>query len=557
MLGFQRSPVRSRGRHHVAVDGQGGLESSFNLHLDLEDGGPDQQIRRCGAAHRDGQPLRHQSRRNQGARRARPRRRPRWRLGGTRGDLGRSGVFGLSTCSLGSLDPLLAVYTGTAWLAGEVSVARVPRALYKRRQRSPLQRRRRHHLSDRGQRRGEERDYLELIPAPTNDQFADATALNAGLPEYSFGSNRFASKQPGEPDHGGDSGGASVWYSWTPSASGNLSVCSYDLEPLLAVYSGSTLAGLVPVSGTERGRPIVGGNAGFRFEAVAGTAYRIAVDGKGGDQGSFYLALRGTPANDDFAAATTIEASLPSFAYGGNRLASKQPGEPDHAGNVAAPGSGSNGLLPTAVSGWSTCSYGAHGPTSGGLYRHWPGRTESGRSRRRWRGRRFSSGDSKASFNAVAGTTYRIAVDGEEQRRRIRTAPAPDTSHQRRFRRRDRDPQEPAKVAGTNLDATAQSGRLGPTDRLVPARRARNRRRSPPLLQRRRRTDGHRRLHRASLGCVAPVTTIPAGTNSACDSPAGSRPLLQQYPALAFNAVAGTTYRIPSTAISRSHRNSN
>ena len=55
------------------------------------------------------------------------------------------------------------------------------------------------------------------LAAPANDDFADALAFGEIPPGSFFASSAGASKQPGEPDHAGDSGGASVWYSWTPA----------------------------------------------------------------------------------------------------------------------------------------------------------------------------------------------------------------------------------------------------------------------------------------------------------------------------------------------------
>jgi len=70
-----------------------------------------------------------------------------------------------------------------------------------------------------------------------------------------------------------------------------------------------------------------------RFEAQAGTTYRIAVDSRSATHGYFELYGYGHPANDDFADAVLVP---PEGAYGYipfTGLATKQAGEPDHAGN--------------------------------------------------------------------------------------------------------------------------------------------------------------------------------------------------------------------------------
>ncbi len=71
---------------------------------------------------------------------------------------------------------------------------------------------------------------IEDRPPPVNDNFQDAAALEGKISEEpggdrfyyasAFGYNWGATKEAGEPDHGGDPGGASVWYSWTAPDSG-------------------------------------------------------------------------------------------------------------------------------------------------------------------------------------------------------------------------------------------------------------------------------------------------------------------------------------------------
>src|SRR6185369_15170809 len=55
--------------------------------------------------------------------------------------------------------------------------------------------------------------------APGNNNFASRTPLS-GLAVSAFGSNLNATKEAGEPNHAGDAGGKSVWWTWTaPSSS--------------------------------------------------------------------------------------------------------------------------------------------------------------------------------------------------------------------------------------------------------------------------------------------------------------------------------------------------
>jgi hypothetical protein len=264
---------------------------------------------------------------------------------------------------------------------------------------------------------------LRIRGRPENDDFASPKALGAGLPSYAFqASNEMATKEIGEPDHTGNAGGHSVWFSWTPSSSGSVAVstCSHEsyADTLLAVYTGSTLAGLTPVASNDDGShgQCRETDSEARFDATAGTTYRIAVDGKDGDQGRFDLSLEAPPGNDDFASADDLSPGLPISKSGTTRLATKQVGEPDHAGE---PGGDSvwyswtpSDSGPVTI---STCPYFELGPdtllavytgSSVGNLTPVAGNDDSPAACKEM--------GSEVEIEAVAGTTYRIAVDGKE-----------------------------------------------------------------------------------------------------------------------------------------------
>jgi hypothetical protein len=131
---------------------------------------------------------------------------------------------------------------------------------------------------------------IEATPRPSNDDFADATPIEEEVHEEPGGGRRFmvltdgynwnATKEPGEPDHAGDPGGASVWYSWTAPESGEATI-GYGVggPGLLAVYTGSALDELTPVASTSEWL------AGVHIPVVGGTRYMIAVDGKRSEPG--------------------------------------------------------------------------------------------------------------------------------------------------------------------------------------------------------------------------------------------------------------------------------
>jgi hypothetical protein len=266
---------------------------------------------------------------------------------------------------------------------------------------------------------------LQLQGAPANDDFAGAQILTPALPSSATGSTRFTTKQAGEPSHGGEPGGHSAWFAWTPTGSGRVIVtaCPYteSIVPVLGVYTGSAVDSLTPVAGDSiRGASCRATASGYEFDAVAGTTYRIAVDGEAGSLGLFSLEIQGRPANDDFATPEVLSAT-PMTAGGINRLATKQAGEPSHAGDPGGhslwfswtpsssgpvdisacgftreidtllaiyTGSAVNSLTPVAS------NDDAAGPPPNQLCE-------------------FSRGNSEVGFDAVAGTTYRIAVDGK------------------------------------------------------------------------------------------------------------------------------------------------
>ena len=166
---------------------------------------------------------------------------------------------------------------------------------------------------------------------PANDNLANAFAV-AGAAYSTTGTNVFATKEPGEPNHAGSPGGRSVWWTWTAPQTGKAMVTTAGsgVDTLLAVYTGSTIAGLVLVGAND---DFVDFTSRVRFDAVAGTAYRIAVDGFSGGAGAITLSGGMAPVNDDFAERLTL-APATTGGTGSNVNATKESGEPNHAGNA-------------------------------------------------------------------------------------------------------------------------------------------------------------------------------------------------------------------------------
>lgn len=120
-----------------------------------------------------------------------------------------------------------------------------------------------------------------LLNAPTLD----------GATGVAWGSNIGATGQPGEPDHAGASLPLnSIWWKWTAPATGQVvfNTRGSSFDTTLAAYTGTTVTTLTPVAANDNHGPIAP-QSRVSFTAVAGTTYRIAVDGKGAETGQIKL----------------------------------------------------------------------------------------------------------------------------------------------------------------------------------------------------------------------------------------------------------------------------
>ena len=140
---------------------------------------------------------------------------------------------------------------------------------------------------------------VSLQRFPFNDDFEAAVDLKSwpSIGWLSDWGNLGATKQPGEPDHDGDPGGSSVWFNWTAPAAGTVKVdaCFATFSPLVAVYTGTEVSALTPVAagadepGAVCNASTYGLPGALTFQSVAGQRYEIAVDGRGGAEGTFNL----------------------------------------------------------------------------------------------------------------------------------------------------------------------------------------------------------------------------------------------------------------------------
>jgi hypothetical protein len=254
---------------------------------------------------------------------------------------------------------------------------------------------------------------LNEAPTLSNDDFANAQALE-GPSGTVTGSTLDATAEVGEPSHANVGGVASIWYRWTAARDGTavFNTQGSDFDTVLAIYTGDSLTTLQVVAANDDALDL---SSRVTFSAVAGQTYYVAVDGFLGERGSVRLNWAGPGSsvpvvlsNDNFVNAARIPPAG-GRESGGNRRFTRQVGEPVHAGN---PGQRSAWWIwsPTESGPATVETVGSTFDTLLAVYRGTnlnavtavAFNDDIGRTNRQ----------SRVQFPAVAGETYRIAVDG-------------------------------------------------------------------------------------------------------------------------------------------------
>lgn len=131
--------------------------------------------------------------------------------------------------------------------------------------------------------------------APANNNFVNAIVLG-GCSSSVNGTNVGATAEVGEPRHdpGNSVGGGSVWYFWQAPSTGlvtmNTTGSGTNYDTVLAVYAGDSVGALgTPIVRNDDIDPGVITSSSVEFTATAGVIYKIAVDGWGGETGTFVL----------------------------------------------------------------------------------------------------------------------------------------------------------------------------------------------------------------------------------------------------------------------------
>jgi hypothetical protein len=274
----------------------------------------------------------------------------------------------------------------------------------------------------------------EADAPPPNDNFP-GTDLGEALPTSFTGTNVSATKQPDEPATiAGNPGGASVWWSWTAPVTDRVRVqtCGSNFDTLLGVYTGDVL----PVALVGEADDGCGSGSVVEFEATAGVVYRILVDGHdppgppevpGTGQVELDILLAPDPPeppppppNDDLEDAEIIVNNpdpVDGFTFEGNRFATKEPAENNHAGD---PGGHSIWYSWTAheTGEFVARTCGSDLNSILGVYAD-PGDpgpfplTELGSNDNNQAICGGGSNDAAVTFNATAGDVYKLAIDGK------------------------------------------------------------------------------------------------------------------------------------------------
>jgi hypothetical protein len=181
--------------------------------------------------------------------------------------------------------------------------------------------------------------YRLAASAPENDRFANRIVLT-GASLTVTGSTVGANKESGEPDHAGNSGGQSVWWSWDAPDDGEVQITTdgSSFDTLLGVYTGSRVSALVAVANNDDHGSLA--TSRVRFGVRRGIQYQIAVDGYNDgtttDSGSVRIALTFQsepilrPTNDNFSNRLALTGAVTSV-IGSNFQATRDAGEPYHA----------------------------------------------------------------------------------------------------------------------------------------------------------------------------------------------------------------------------------
>ena len=246
-----------------------------------------------------------------------------------------------------------------------------------------------------------------------NDDFQDAAAIsNAAATGIVAGSTATATRQTGEPAHGGAGGAASIWYRWVAPANGTLTLTTQgsSFDTLLGAYTGTSVDALVLLGQND---DVSAGTLWSKvaFTVTAGTSYAIAIDGWSGARGATTLNYGFVPApvltNDAFVAATVLTGAT-GTAAGSTLTATRESGEPGHGGAGAAGSIWYRWAAPAN----GTLTLTTQGSSFDTLLGAYTGTSVSALTVIAQNDDVTGGNWSSVSFTVARGTSYAIAIDG-------------------------------------------------------------------------------------------------------------------------------------------------
>lgn len=177
----------------------------------------------------------------------------------------------------------------------------------------------------------------ETVNRPLNDDFAKRQTLPDRLHLSIRTSNRHGTSEPSEPSHAGFTTNRSLWWTWTAPANGVIlaDTTGSEVDTTLAFYTGNGLGNLTLVASNDdasSGKT----TSSLTINVVAGNTYQLVVDTKPGTGGLVRLNFWLPVMNDDFSNAEDITASFPHTLSSANVTATKEVGEPNHAGKTGS-----------------------------------------------------------------------------------------------------------------------------------------------------------------------------------------------------------------------------
>jgi hypothetical protein len=161
------------------------------------------------------------------------------------------------------------------------------------------------------------------LPLPSNDAFGSAQTISGSAGSATNATHR-GLKESGEPNHGGNAGGSSVWYNWTAPNTGQavIDTIGSDFNTLLGVYTNTAVTNLSLVASNDNAGSAL--TSRVIFDAVSNTTYRIALDGYNGASGtgivnwrqSFMPVILSQPQSTNVVANTNEHATFSVLAVG-------------------------------------------------------------------------------------------------------------------------------------------------------------------------------------------------------------------------------------------------